>query len=53
VKVKVGQGQPLTKGYNNATLICNCYSFTAFGRKSLLKGIWGVVAPHLSQLIKL
>ncbi len=52
-KVKVGQGQPLTKGYNNASTTCNCYSFTAFGRESLLKSIWGVTAPHLSQLMKL
>jgi hypothetical protein len=38
VKEKVGQGQPLTKGYNNAIDSHNCYSFASIRSKSLFKG---------------
>jgi len=36
VKEKVGQGQPLNKGYNNATRNHNCYNYSAC-RKIVLK----------------
>jgi len=33
----VGQGQPLTKGYNNATRNHNCYNLDAVSNKIVLK----------------
>jgi len=37
VKEKVGQGQPLIKGDNNAAHNCNCYSFVVIRNESILK----------------
>ena len=37
MKVKVGQGQPLIKGDNNAAYHCNCYTFVAICDKDILK----------------
>jgi len=37
VKEKVGQGQPLIKGDNNAYPNCNCYTFVAIRNKAILK----------------
>jgi len=37
VKEKVGQGQPLIKGYNNVPINYNCYTFVAICDKDILK----------------
>ena len=37
VKEKVGQGKPLTKGYNNAICFRNCYNLDSFRIKIILK----------------
>jgi len=53
VKEKVGQGQPLTKGYNNAISPHNCYYLDAISNKIVLKAYREFVALYLSQLAKL
>ena len=46
----MGQGQPLTKEYNNAVTTCNCYNLDAISNKIVLKAYREFAALYLSQL---